>query len=258
MTQNTQKSYYLGLYDLDIIDYTDKNGLHIYKKVDYRKSGNQEYFGMIHTKLQERGNWYMLNDKQALNTSLIDFCFSNWSKLQTNSIIHNRILLDTDHFISNKWHYYETFKDYHFIPTFLNITDFHLLPQNITEKLILKPSTGSLSIGIKILDTTNTSTDIINHLNIYKEYTNWSLSTLYIAKRWIDGCIVSNRIYYLVRKFKKNNQLFITGYWFDECIHYKASIKYDEKETDYNNIKKQLITNYSNNETTANDFFNKR
>lgn len=110
MTKKNQHCYYLGLYDLDIIDYTDKNGINIYKKVDWRKSGNQEYFCMIHKKLRERGNWYELNDKQVLHTCIIDFCFSNWSKLQTNSVIHNRILLDTtNHFISNKFFYYDTF-----------------------------------------------------------------------------------------------------------------------------------------------------
>jgi len=107
--------------------------------------------------------------------------------LQTKSVIHNRILLDTNHFISNKWHYYETFKNQEFIPVFINISDIHLLPEINTQKQFLKPSTGSLSIGIKILDETNTRQDIVNHLNIYKEYTNWTLSTLYISKRWIDG-----------------------------------------------------------------------
>jgi glutathione synthase/RimK-type ligase-like ATP-grasp enzyme len=258
MTKKTHYSYYLGLYDLDIVDYTDKNGVNIYKKVDYRKSGNQEYFVMLRKKLTERGNWYELNDKQVLHTELIDFCFSNWAKLQTNSVIHNRILLDTFHFISNKLHYYDTFKNYEFIPSFINITNVQTLPESITERLILKPSTGSLSIGIKILDTTNTKTDIIKHLGFYKEYTNWTLSSLYIAKRWIDGCIVSNRIYYLVRKYKINNQLYITGYWFDEFIHYKAPFVYNPSETNYANIKKQLLTNCSNHETNARDFFDKR
>ena len=258
MNKKSQYSYYLQLYDLDIIDHVDKNGINIYKKVDWRKSGNQEYFVMIDKKLKEREIWYVLNEKQALNTELIDFCFSNWSKLQTNSIIHNRILLDTHHFISNKLHYYETFKKYEFIPSFLDITNLQILPEIITEKLILKPSTGSLSIGIKILDNTNTKYDIINHLNIHKTYTNWSLSTLYIAKRWLDGCVVSNRIYYLVRKFKINNELFITGYWFDELIHYKAPFVYNPNETKYENIYKQLLTNCSNNESNARDFFDKR
>ena len=128
--KKTQYSYYLGLYDLDIIDNIDKNGVNIYKKVEWRKSGNQEYFCIIRKKLEERNNWYALNDKQVLQTSLIDFCFSNWVKLQTNSVIHNRILLDNCHFISNKSHYYDTFKEYEFIPSFLNIsiTNFRMFP----------------------------------------------------------------------------------------------------------------------------------
>jgi hypothetical protein len=258
MTKKSQYCYYLGLYDLDIIDRIDKNGVNIYKKVDWRKSGNQEYFVMLRKKLTERGNWYELNDKQVLDMQLIDFCFSNWAKLQTNSVIHNRILLDTCHFISNKLHYYDTFKKYEFIPSFINITDVQKLPETITEKLMLKPSTGSLSIGIKILDNSNTKADIIKHLGFYKEYTNWTLSSLYIAKRWIDGCIVSNRIYYLVCKYKINNQLYITGYWFDEFIHYKAPFVYNPNETNYASIKKQLLTNCSNGETNARDFFDKR
>lgn len=258
MNIKTQFSYFLGLYDLDSIDYVDKNGINIYKKVEWRKSGNQEYFVMFHQKLIKRGNWYALNDKQVLQTPIIDFCFSNWSKLQTNSVIHNRILLDTNHFISNKLHYYVTFKLCEFTPSFLDITNKENLPETITEKMILKPSNGSLSIGIKILDTKNTKLDILNHVNLYNNYTNWVLSPLYIAKRWTDGCIVSNRIYYLVRKFKKNNQLFINGYWFDEFIHYKACIMYNQDETNYTNIKKQIVTNIHNNETTALEFFEKR
>jgi hypothetical protein len=252
------QSYYLGLYDLENIDYVDKNGINIYKKVEFRKSGNQEYFIMIDKKLQERGNWYRLNNKQVLHSSIIDYCFTNWTKLQTNSVIHNRILLDTTHFISNKWVYYETFKKYEFIPSFVNISDINLLPNLITEKLVLKPSTGSLSIGIKILDTSNTKEDIIKHLIAYKQFTNWTLSTLYIAKRWTDGCIVSNRIYYLVRKLKIKDKLCVTGYWFDECIHYKSSKKYDVTEKNELLIQKQLITNGYNNETDTFDFFNKR
>lgn len=259
MTKNKQNSYYLGLYDLDVVDETDKNGINIYKKVSWRKSGNQEYFSMIRKKLTERENWYELNDKQVLHAPLIDFCFSNWCKLQTKSVIHNRILLDTtNHFISNKFYYYDTFKNHEFIPYFSNIANTETLPEIINEKLILKPSTGSLSIGIKILDTTNTKQDIVNHLNLYKDYTHWTLSPLYIAKRWSDGCIASNRIYYLVRKFKINNQLLITGYWFDEWIHYKAPFVYNPTESDYESIKKQIITNCANNETSARDFFDKR
>jgi hypothetical protein len=259
MTNKIQYSYYLGLYDIDTLNSVDKNGINIYKKVDWRKSGNQEYFVLLRKNLQKRKIWRQLNENQVLQETLVDFCFSNWSKLQTKSIIHNRILLDTTyHFISNKWHYYETFKNNDFIPSFLNINDIQTIPELITEKQILKPSTGSLSIGIKILDTTNTKSDIINHLNIYNEYTNWSLSTLYIAKQWTDGCIVSNRIYYLVRKFKKSNKIYVTGYWFDEFIHYKSSIKYNSSETNYTNIKKQLLTNFSNNERDSRDFFDKR
>lgn len=253
-------TYYLGLYDLDIIDHVDKNGENIYKKVEWRKSGNQEYFIMIDKKLKERGNWYKLHDKKVLQYPIIDFCFTNWFKLQTKSVVHNRILLDTEHFISNKWHYYETFKTQTFIPSFLNINNHNVdeIPEKFTEKLILKPATGSLSIGIKILNENNTREDIIKHMGFYNTYQDWSLSKLYIAKRWKDGCIVSNRIYYFIRKFKINNQLHVSGYWFDEWIHYKASIKYDENETNYSIIKKQLITNAANNEISARDFFDKR
>ena len=253
-----KNSYYLGLYDLENISYVDKNGVNIYKKVEYRNSGNQEYFEMLHNRLKKRGNWYRLNDKQVIQSGIIDFCFTNWSKLQTKSVIHNRILLDTEHFISNKWHYYDIFKNQEFIPPFLNISNTELLPEIINDRLILKPSTGSLSMGIKILDNTNSKTDIINHINLNKEYTNWTLSKLYIAKRWTDGCIASNRIYYLVRKFKINDKLHITGYWFDELIHYKAPIAYDDNVKEYSKIMRQLITNCSNNEASATDFFHKR
>jgi len=254
-----QNTYYFGLYDLDKVDRVNEDGANIYKKVEWRKSGNQEYFIMLHKNLQERGNWYELNDVSVFQNGLIDFSFTNWAKIQTQSVIHNRILFDlSGHFVSNKWHYYNTFKDEEFIPMHQNITDANTLPYKMDDHLLLKPATGSLSIGIKILNSHNTRDDIIEHMSFYKQYTNWTITELYIAKRWIDGCIVSNRIYYLVRKLIIKGQVYITGYWYDECIHYKAFQKYNENETDYQKIMKQLITNMSNNETTAQDFFNKR
>jgi len=70
MKKISQNSYYLGLYDIDNIDYVDKNGCNVYKKVEYRKSGNQEYFGMIDKKLKERKN---LNCKQKV-LYIIEYC----------------------------------------------------------------------------------------------------------------------------------------------------------------------------------------
>lgn len=254
-----QNTYYLGLFDLDIVDKIDIDGNNIYKNVEYRKSGNQEYFIIFDKNLQGRKNWYKLNTKQIENSKLIDFSFTNWSKIQTNSVIHNRILLDTsEHFISNKMHYYNTFENEEFIPKFINITDTNNLSYNIDKLIILKPSTGSLSIGIKILDENNTCNDIIEHINNYKNYKHWILSELYIAKLWIDGCIVSNRIYFLVKKIIIKGQIHVTGYWYDEPIHYKASEKYNKYEKNYESIKKQLITNFSNNERTIEEFFEKR
>jgi glutathione synthase/RimK-type ligase-like ATP-grasp enzyme len=254
-----QNTYYLGLFDLDIIAEKDIDGVNIYKNVEFRKSGNQEYFIILDKNLQERKNWYKLNNKQVIKSKLIDFSFTNWSKIQTTSVIHNRILLDkSEHFISNKMHYYNTFKNEEFIPKFTNISNINDLPNKIDELTILKPSTGSLSIGIKILDTHNTRDDIIEHINTYKNYKNWIISELYIAKLWIDGCIVSNRIYYLVRKIIIKGEIHVTGYWYDEPIHYKASAKYNKYETNYKSIKQQLITNMSNNETIVEDFFIKR
>ena len=209
---------------------------------------------MIEKNLQKRGNWYRLNDIQVIKNDLIDFCFTNWSKLQTRSIIHNRILLDDIHFISDKLHYYNTFKEYNFIPIYENITNIDNI-QEINKNLILKPAKGSLSIGIKILNKTHTKKDIEKHIKIYSKFKEWILSELYISKKWIDGCIISNRIYYLVRKIRIKNILYITGFWFDEFIQYKASCKYDDDEK---NISKKLITNLNNDEENSIDFFNKR
>lgn len=254
-----QNTYYLGLYDLNKVNAIDKNGLNVYNAVDSRDSGNQEYFGMLNQNLQQRGNWYKINDKQAQETTLIDFSFTNWSKIQTHSVIHNRILLDLPtHFISNKSHYYEIFKNEDFIPCFINIINYDNLPDIFDDTFLLKPSTGSLSIGIKIITNKCTKKEVIQHMNYYTKYNNWLLTELYIAKRWTDGCIVSNRIYYLVTKTIIKDRVIVTGYWFDEMIHYKACQKYNNNEMDYNALKPQLITNLSNNETTAQDFFNKR
>ena len=175
---------------------------------------------MFNKNLQERENWYQLNDKQVLTNQLIDFSFTNWSKIQTCSVIHNRILLDlSNHFISNKMHYYNVFAGEEFIPEYLNITNPNDLPNKMDDLYILKPATGSLSIGIKILNITNTREDIITHMQCYPIYKNWIMSEIYIAKLWTDGCIVSNRIYYLVRKIIIKGEIHVSGYWYDEPIH---------------------------------------
>ena len=254
-----QNTYYLGLYDLNKINAIDKNGVNIYTKVDARDSGNQEYFSMFHQNFLKRGNWFQLNDTQVIDVALIDFSFTNWSKIQTHSVIHNRILLDTsEHFISNKCHYYDTFNKEDFIPAFLNILNHDNIPEIFDDTFLLKPSTGSLSLGIKIITPQTTKEDISQHMNFYSKYKNWLLTELYIAKRWTDGCIVSNRIYYLVKKLIIKDKVFVTGYWFDEMIHYKAFQKYNENEKEYESLKPQLITNLSNNEINAQEFFNKR
>lgn len=266
MQQQTQlqNTFYLGLYNLDLIETTDSNGVNVYTKVDWRKSGNQEYFKMLRAQFNKRGNWIELNETQVLHASLVQFSFTNWSKLQTKSVIHNRILLDTlHHFISSKYHFYEMFQDQSFIPEFIevDVQNIESFPSHISKKMILKPSAGSLSLGIKLVDTTNTPEDLMRHMRAYKEYTNWTLSTLHVAKTWTDGCIVSNRIYYLVRKMKVNNQFQIDGYWFDECIHYKACVPTTTTTTTnahtptQADLKKQFLTNIANGESSAEDFF---
>ena len=60
------------------------------------------------------------------------------------------------------------------------------------------------------------------------------------------------------RKIIIKGEIHVTGYWYDEPIHYKASAKYNKYEKNYKSIKQQLITNMSNNETIVEEFFIKR
>ncbi len=189
-----------------------------------------------------------------------DFCFTNLAKIQTKSIIHNRILLDIDHFISNKWHYYQKFKNYDFIPSYIKFNiDEPFMKIKYTDAILLKPDNGSLSSGIKIFKK-YIKNDMINHINMWKQFTSWTISKLYISKLW-NNYIVSNRIYYLVRKMKIKDDIHISGYWFDELIHYRAYQTYvkleDLEENNYDEYIKIYVTNYDT-ESTPFEYFKKR
>jgi hypothetical protein len=167
MKKITQNSYYLGLYDLDIVDYTNKNGSNVYKKVDWRKSGNQEYFIIIDKKLQERGNWYRLNDKQVLNTSLIDFCFSNWCKLQTNRFKDNilkqgyHIINDTINSIKHNIRHLNRFVN---DSTAFNLIAYDTMLDDENNLNLIEINRGSDLHGLKLTLGENKITNIFSEL----------------------------------------------------------------------------------------------
>lgn len=239
--------YYVGLHDLDS-----------HEPVECRESSIQDYIPLFEQNLVERKNWVKLNKNQIVAVNQIDFCFTNLAKLQTISTIHNRILLDTNHFISNKGYYYEKFKDEKFCPHFVNLVDANL-NKFMNCPTILKPNNGSLSHGIKIFASINNTADIdkiYNHIKLFPKYKKWTISKLYISKK-IDDHIITNRFYFLVRKIRKYDNVTIEGFLYDEFINYRSCAKYKNIDniTTHEEFLKIFVTNYDGNNT---NFFKNR
>lgn len=199
-----------------------------------------------------------INENQMEASCQIDFCFTNLAKVQTKSVIHNRILLDVDHFISDKGFYYEKFKEDEFIPTFIKIKNTDIPDLIINDFIILKPDTGASSKGIQIFSNYSQK-NITNHVANFNEFKNWTISKLYTSKLWNNEYIVSARIYFLVRKIKTGNNICISGYWYDEFIHYRSLQKYkpvseSTKNQDFIEI---YVSNYDSGLDPI-DFFKKR
>jgi hypothetical protein len=204
------------------------------------------YVVLFEQNLLARKNWIKLNEKQAKKVSKIDFSFTNLSKIQTNSIIHNRILLDTDHFISNKGFYYDYFKEYDFCPVFENINTECVKISNKFRNclVILKPDMGASSRGIKVFNNC-LNKYIASHIANFEIFKSWTISKLYMSRLY-EGYIVTNRIFYLVRKTRNNNIVTFDGFWYDEFINYRALQKFENVENDEETEKflKIFVTNY--------------
>lgn len=244
--KKTEFTFHTQLYDLQSYN-TNEETLSNEHKPTTSNSHISQYVKLFEKNLLERKNWIKLSNAQVKEISKIDFSFTNLAKIQTNSIIHNRILLDTDHFISNKGFYYDHFKEYDFCPVFETIDTKCV---KISDKfrnclVILKPDTGSSSRGIRVFnDCLNKY--IISHINKYDFFKSWTISKLYIS-RLFDGYIVTNRIFYLVRKTRKNDVVTFDGFWYDEFINYKALHQYKGIDNTCNEIEKFLkvfVTNY--------------
>lgn len=245
-------NYYMGLYDLKSCVASGETQINDYKRVNERDSGIDFHILLFEKNLKDRKNWIKISEPLANQTEKIDFCYTNLAKLQTKSTIHNRILLDTDHFISNKRFYYEKFNGYKFCPV-----SQPLIVDDLTNKLfenepiVLKPDSGSLSFGVKILKKWN-SEEILKHINSNKFFSDWSISRLYVP-RLFNGYVVSNRIFFLIRKIRKFDTLMIDGFWYDEFVNYMASMKYNniEKINEDNILDKIFVTNRDDEDNTV-------
>ncbi len=122
--------YYTGVFDVE----RDKNL--ITKKlvpVKYSPYGTkiEDYFVLLISALNSRGNWQHISEQDAISNSTIDLSWTNTSLISGKSSIQYRLLLDTPYnFISMKSYFYDKFKDYSFIPKFKKITR-----DNIYKKL---------------------------------------------------------------------------------------------------------------------------
>lgn len=250
-------NYYLELFDPSVFTTNDETFENDYKIVDYRNSGIQLQIPIFEHNLLARGNWYKLTTKQAKMTDRIDFCFSNLPVLQTKGIVNNRIFLDTDHFISDKMFYYDKFKNEEFCPKYITIEDLSKLDKTdsfFNSPLILKSGNGCSSEGIKVLKKYSEK-EVYEHMQAWKKLKNWTLSQIYIPKLW-NNIVVTNRIYYLVKRLRTKNKIVVSGYWYDEFISYRAKREFNGIDACDNQKKifESLITNYDDTETPI-DFF---
>lgn len=258
----SQFNYYMELFDPQDYKTDEETFENDYKVVSFRDSGVQLYIPMLELNFAFRKNWFKLTKNQAKMMDKIDFCFTNLIKLQTKSIVTNRIFLDTDHFISDKLYYYKKFKGEEFCPAHISVDD--IKNKTIDENddffdgpLILKSGDGYSSFGIKIIKKYSEK-EIDDHIENWKKLKNWTLSKIYIAKLW-NNIICTNRIYYLVKKLRINNKIIVTGYWYDEFICYRSKKEYrDIKDLkDDNDFFDSYISNFDDTSSPF-EFFNTR
>jgi hypothetical protein len=244
--KRTEFSYYIQLYDLESCATNSETLTSEYQTDECKDSYIYAYIPLFEQNLLERKNWIKLNKRNAEELSQIDFSFTNLARIQTNSIIHNRILLDTGHFISNKGFYYEKFQEEDFCPIFekINIENIKISKNFKNNSIILKPNDGTSSQGIKIFNNCSDK-NISDHINIYKNFQEWTISKLYMS-RLFNGYITTNRFFYLVRKTRKNDTVTFDGYWYDEFINYRALNKFKNISDidDYDDFLKIFVTNY--------------
>jgi glutathione synthase/RimK-type ligase-like ATP-grasp enzyme len=255
--KRSQFGYYLELFDLDNCEKNDETFETNHKVVLTRKSSINNYIPIIEKNLCNRGNWFKLFKVHVNVLPQIDFSFTNLVKFQTKSVVHNRILLDTNHFISNKGFYYDKFKYEEFIPFFKRV-DSNLDYLKLENCLVvLKPDDGSLGDGIIILKKCSKES-IELHISNNKKFKKWTVTKLFIS-RLFNKYITSNRMYFLVRKVRTNDKITVSGFWYDEFLNYRAHSKYkdiDQIQSD-DEFTKIFVTNYDT-EKTVEDFFIKR
>jgi glutathione synthase/RimK-type ligase-like ATP-grasp enzyme len=256
-----QFSYYIELFDPKKYTVDDETFENNYETVEFRSSGIQLQLPIFEHNLIGRKNWYKLTKKQATMIDRIDFCLSNLPQIQTKSIINNRIFLDVDHFISDKSFYYKKFKQYSFCPAHMTIDEAVKASKdseffNSSTPLILKSGNGYSSHGIKVLKNYSEE-NICNHIELWKNFKNWTLSIIYVPKLWND-IVATNRVYYLVTKQRINDNITVNGYWYDEFISYRAKTTFRGFDNcDTKDFIESFLTNFDDTPTPL-DFFYKR
>lgn len=252
----TQFSYYIELFDPKKYTIDEETFENNYEVVSSRDSGIQLQLPIFEHNLTKRKNWYKLTKKQAMLVDRIDFCLSNLPQMQTKSIVNNRIFLDVDHFISDKSFFYKKFKLNSFCPTHMTIEEAMKSDKNnefFTSPLILKSGNGFSSYGIKVLNSYSEKS-IYDHIESWKNFKNWTISTVYVPKLW-NNIVTTNRIYYLVTKQRINSNIIVNGYWYDEFISYRAKTEFNGFDSD--NFIESFITNFDDTPTPIDFFYNR-
>jgi hypothetical protein len=205
-------------------------------------SALEEYFPVVNSALNLRGNWNAVNWQQAIaltKSYYLNFSWTNSIKISGKSIIHPRFLLTSlENYISNKNEFYKKFQNYDFIPKYqsFNINNIQDI-NNISAKCIIKPDIGRAAKGIKILDTTTNFTQIIKqHINQYPEYKDWTISE-FIQPRLYNNHIICHRVYFLVVKI--NNTL-VKSYYYKRFVNNIALKEFQGDISD----KEQSLSNY--------------
>lgn len=240
--------YYLGIFQKINSGIEDNEYIELDRT--YNGSGFSEYFPLIIKNLNFRGNWKCLTTNDAFKIHHIDFSWCNASIINSKSTVVPRILLDSiNHYISDKYFFYDKFKEYDFIPKFIKFNNICDLDLFNNKSIIIKPTNKSQSLGILIQKNINIP-DLLNHINKFNS-DEWIISE-YILPKLINNYITSVRFYLLV--IKENNQL-IKSYYYKIPLINSAHSEFNNDITD----PLQTLSNYIDIQLGGEyDFINRR
>lgn len=278
-----QKTYYLGVFRHKTATESHFSDEYDFVETVRAPSRIEDYFPMTVEAFNTRSKsedvnkeaekWRCLSTEEALKADYIDFSWTNLPVIAQKSVIHYRFLIDgKENFLTDKNAFCTEFRDEtRFCPRSIQVSlknirsnAFRRAMRRIGDfDLILKPDKGSVSTGIKIIETT-TKYSKIPTAKLIKEITEhiqkftfegWTLSEL-IRPRLFDGYITSLRLYLLITKTTKhvgigmghdtdataaatatvaaraNIRSRIRGYLFDHYMIYRAENRYAGDPTD--------------------------